>query len=50
METPYSSRKGGGLGLFETNRLLRLYGGTIAIKDSKPGEGTTIRLAIPEVR
>jgi len=50
METPFSSRKGGGLGLFETSRLLRLFGGGISVKDSKAGVGTTVRLVVPGVR
>ena len=50
METPYSSREGGGLGLFETQRILRLFGGGISVRESRAGEGTTLRLVVPESR
>jgi len=50
METPNSTREGGGVGLFETSRLLRLYGGTISVRESQPHIGTTIRIIVPESR
>ena len=50
METPYSSRDGGGLGLFETQRVLRLFGGRIAVKESRAGVGTVLRLVVPLAR
>jgi len=47
LNTPFSSRSGGGLGLPKTREILRKYGGHLEIVDSKPGEGTVFSLGLP---
>lgn len=48
METPYSTRQGGGMGLPKSRRILRKYGGQLSIKSSSPGRGTTFQLLVPQ--
>jgi len=47
LESGYSSRPGGGLGLPKSLRILRKYDGHLSIKRSKPGQGTTFTLVVP---
>jgi signal transduction histidine kinase len=47
LESPFSTREGGGLGLPKSVRLLRKYGGTLSIKSSSPGRGTTFQVLVP---
>lgn len=47
LETGFSARPGGGLGLPKSQRLLKKYGGHLSIKRSKPGQGTTFSLVVP---
>jgi len=48
LNTRYSSKTAGGQGLPTSNKYLRKYGGTLAILRSAPGQGTTIRVTLPE--
>jgi len=50
METPNSDGKGWGLGQFETNRISKRQGGSIAVQYSDAGKGATIRMLVPEFR
>jgi signal transduction histidine kinase len=47
LESPLSTREGGGLGLPKSVRLLRKYSGTLSIKSSSPGRGTTFQVLVP---
>lgn len=47
MEPGFSTRPGGGLGLAQSQRLLRKYDGHLTIKRSQPGQGTTFLLVVP---
>jgi len=47
LETGYTHRPGGGLGLPKSQRLLKKYGGHLSIKRSSPGQGTTFLLVVP---
>lgn len=42
----FSTRDGGGLGLYSARQVLARYNGHIYVRTSKPGEGTTIRLVL----
>ncbi|MFO7652412.1 MAG: sensor histidine kinase [Candidatus Krumholzibacteriia bacterium] len=42
----YSSREDGGLGLARSRELLAKYGGRLEVAESRPGEGTTLLLAV----
>jgi signal transduction histidine kinase len=46
-EASYSTRDGGGLGLSRSVRLLRKYEGSLKIKSSAPGKGTTFEVLLP---
>jgi len=41
-----SSRSGGGAGLFRSQEMLEMYGGTIEIAETAPGEGTVFRVTV----
>ncbi len=47
MESGYSTRPGGGLGLPKSQHLLRKYGGQLSVLKSAPGQGTTFSLVVP---
>jgi signal transduction histidine kinase len=47
LESPFSTREGGGLGLPKSVRLLRKYSGALSIKSSSPGRGTTFQVLVP---
>jgi len=48
LEPGFSARPGGGLGLPKSQRLLKKYDGHLSIKRSKPGQGTTLLLVVPQ--
>jgi len=50
VDTPFTTKKSGGLGLHHSQRILRKYGGKISIKESSPGQGTTFQLLLPRAR
>ncbi len=50
LETRLSSREGGGLGLPESRRLLRKYGGSLAVTASQAGTGTTLTMSVAPAR
>ena len=50
LESTYSTRRNGGLGLPRSVRLLRKYGGSLRIKSSAPGRGTTFTVLLPRAR
>lgn len=50
METPFTTKERGGLGLPKSRRILRKYGGQLSIKSSSPGRGTTFQLLLPRAR
>jgi len=47
LESGFSTRPGGGLGLPKSQRILRKYDGHLSIKHSSPGQGTTFSLVVP---
>jgi signal transduction histidine kinase len=47
MTPGHSNRRGGGLGLPRSQELLGKYGGSLTVKDSRPGGGTTMALLLP---
>jgi signal transduction histidine kinase len=50
LDTPFTTKERGGLGLFRSSRILRKYGGQLTVKSSAPGRGTTFQLLLPRSR
>jgi signal transduction histidine kinase len=50
METDFSTKERGGMGLPKSMRLLRKYGGKLSIAESSPGQGTTFQLLLPRAK
>ncbi len=50
METDFSTKERGGMGLPKSGRLLRKYGGQLSIVESSPGQGTTFQLLLPRAK
>jgi signal transduction histidine kinase len=50
METDFSTKERGGMGLPKSRRLLRKYGGQLSIAESSPGQGTTFQLLLPRAK
>ncbi|MFO7654592.1 MAG: ATP-binding protein, partial [Candidatus Krumholzibacteriia bacterium] len=49
-EEGWSDHPGGGYGLARSRRDLALYGGTLRVRESRPGRGTTFELVLPAAR
>ncbi len=50
LDSRYSSRDGGGAGLFRSRHLLRRHGGRIWVASSAPAAGTCMRMELPLAR
>ena len=46
----FSQRKGGGLGLPGSLEIVKKYGGSLCVRESSPGSGTTIQVRCPVAR
>ncbi len=50
MTPGHTQRAGGGLGLPASREMLAKYGGSLTVRDSGPGRGTTMALMVPQAR